>query len=143
MKISELKERTPSMIEQLTTVWESSVRAMHHFLMEEEISQIRQYVPQALAAVERLVVTGTTRTFPSPSWASKERRWRCFLSRRKAGGRESKRSFFPMRWMSFISKSSQSMRKIPRPPDFMSTWVYMPRDVRKRTNKAIIIPSCS
>ncbi len=56
MKISELKERTPSMIEQLTAVWESSVRATHHFLMEEEISQIRQYVPQALAAVERLVV---------------------------------------------------------------------------------------
>ena len=49
-------ERTPELIDQLTRVWESSVRATHDFLSEGEIAEIKPFVPQALAGVETLVV---------------------------------------------------------------------------------------
>ena len=50
-------ERTPELIDQLTRVWESSVRATHDFLSEGEIVEIKPFVPQALAGVETLVVS--------------------------------------------------------------------------------------
>ncbi len=37
-------------------MWEGSVRATHLFLSESEIVRLREYVPQALLAVEVLVV---------------------------------------------------------------------------------------
>ena len=40
----------------LLSVWEGSVRATHLFLSESEIARLREYVPQALLAVEVLVV---------------------------------------------------------------------------------------
>ena len=49
-------ERAPELIDQLTRVWESSVRATHDFLSEGEIAEIKPFVPQALAGVETLVV---------------------------------------------------------------------------------------
>lgn len=55
MKIIEVKDRPPLFIEQLLTVWEGSVKATHLFLSEDEISQIKQYVPQALNSVPILV----------------------------------------------------------------------------------------
>ena len=48
MKIFEVKDRTPSLIDQLLPIWESSVRATHHFLSEQEIQRIKGYVPQAI-----------------------------------------------------------------------------------------------
>lgn len=55
MKIIEVKERTPALIEQLTDVWEKSVRAMHLFLSDAEIEAIRQVVPQALKEAGHLI----------------------------------------------------------------------------------------
>lgn len=54
MKIMEVQERTPMLIEQLLAVWEDSVRATHLFLSDEEISSIKPYVPQAIEGVARL-----------------------------------------------------------------------------------------
>ena len=51
-----IKERTPKLIEMLTTLWEASVRATHHFLSEEDILEIKGYVPEALSGVPHLVV---------------------------------------------------------------------------------------
>lgn len=48
MKIMEVQERTPMLIEQLLAVWEDSVRATHLFLSDEEIRSIKPYVPQAI-----------------------------------------------------------------------------------------------
>ncbi len=56
MKIMELKERPPHIIEQLVNVWEDSVRATHLFLSEGEIEAIKKYVPQALANIPHLIV---------------------------------------------------------------------------------------
>ena len=41
---------------QLLQVWENSVYATHDFLRDEEIKNIKQYVPQALHNVEHLIV---------------------------------------------------------------------------------------
>ena len=56
MKIYEVKERTELLMEQLLKVWEESVRATHQFLSEKEIEKIKEYVPQALAGVQSLLI---------------------------------------------------------------------------------------
>lgn len=56
MKITEVKERNPVLIEKLLSVWENSVRATHLFLSDNEIEDIKEYVPQALSSVPVLAV---------------------------------------------------------------------------------------
>ncbi|MEQ3339376.1 GNAT family N-acetyltransferase [Clostridium butyricum] len=56
MKIVEIKERKPVLIENLLDVWESSVKATHLFLSDDEINNIKQYVPQALNDIINLVI---------------------------------------------------------------------------------------
>ena len=56
MKIIEVKERSPVLIQNLLDVWESSVKATHLFLSVDEINNIKEYVPQALQGVQSLVV---------------------------------------------------------------------------------------
>lgn len=51
VKIVEVKDRSTELIEQLLNVWESSVKATHLFLSDDEICNIKKYVPQALADV--------------------------------------------------------------------------------------------
>ena len=57
MKIHEVSDRMPGLVETLLSVWESSVRATHHFLSDPEIMEIREYVPVAIAGSEHLVIT--------------------------------------------------------------------------------------
>mgnify|MGYP001036201257 FL=1 len=56
MRIVEVKERNPAFIQSLLDVWESSVKATHLFLSGDEISKIKQHVPQALSSVPVLAV---------------------------------------------------------------------------------------
>lgn len=56
MKIIEVKDRTPQIIDQLLGVWEDSVKATHKFLSNEEMIEIKKYVPQALKEVSHLIV---------------------------------------------------------------------------------------
>lgn len=56
MKIIEVKDRTAVLVERLLKVWESSVKATHLFLSDDEINNIKQYVPQVLDVVPVLVV---------------------------------------------------------------------------------------
>lgn len=56
MRIVEMKERNSELIENLLDVWENSVKATHLFLSDDEIKNIRQYVPQALKGVPVLVI---------------------------------------------------------------------------------------
>lgn len=55
MKLYEVQNRTP-LFDALVSVWEDSVCATHLFLSDEEILKIKTYVPQALSAVENLVI---------------------------------------------------------------------------------------
>ncbi len=55
MNIYEVQNRQTK-LPVLMEIWETSVRATHLFLSEEEIRQIKEYVPQALLGVEHLLV---------------------------------------------------------------------------------------
>lgn len=57
MKIIEINNRTTTLIEELLEVWENSVKATHLFLSDNEINNIKKYVPQALNDVPILIVT--------------------------------------------------------------------------------------
>ena len=56
MKITEVQDRNPQLVDTLLDVWERSVRATHLFLTSEQIAAIKEYVPQALENVEHLIV---------------------------------------------------------------------------------------
>lgn len=56
MKIILVRDRDEVLAERLLNVWERSVKATHLFLTIEAIQQIKMYVPQAIDAIERLVV---------------------------------------------------------------------------------------
>ncbi len=56
MKIAEVKDRSPALLEQLLAIWQSSVEATHLFLTIDEIQKIKAYVPQALTAVHVLII---------------------------------------------------------------------------------------
>ena len=55
MKIIEIRERDSDLIEELVDIWYRSVKATHLFLSEDEISRIRQYVPEAIKEVAHLL----------------------------------------------------------------------------------------
>ena len=54
MEIKEVTQRT-EIIEPLLEVWQKSVRSTHHFLSEEEIVTISQYVPSAFENVPHFI----------------------------------------------------------------------------------------
>lgn len=56
MTFTEVDERPQQLIDQLVCVWERSVRASHVFLSSADVERIKGYVPQAILAVEHLVV---------------------------------------------------------------------------------------
>lgn len=56
MKIIEVTNRTPDLVDALVTVWEGSVRATHLFLSDAEIKSIKEYVPQALTGIAHLII---------------------------------------------------------------------------------------
>ena len=56
MNIKEIKDRNSLLISQLLEVWEDSVKATHLFLANEEIKNIKEYVPQAISGVLHLVI---------------------------------------------------------------------------------------
>ena len=64
MKIIEVRDRNTVLIEQLLKVWESSVRATHLFLSEEEIVNIKKYVPHALKEIPNLIIVENESKIP-------------------------------------------------------------------------------
>lgn len=56
MKIYEVSERSAALIAKLLEVWEKSVRATHLFLSDEEVKNIKNYVPQALSGIAHLLI---------------------------------------------------------------------------------------
>lgn len=56
MRIMEVEERNSDLISKLIAVWEASVRATHLFLSDSEILSIKEYVPQALKSIDKLII---------------------------------------------------------------------------------------
>lgn len=64
MKIIKVKGRAASLIEQLLQVWESSVKATHLFLSQNEMENIKEYVPQALKEISFLIIAENESQIP-------------------------------------------------------------------------------
>ena len=64
MKITEVADRNSMLIEQLLKVWESSVRATHLFLSENQIENIKKDVPQALKEIPHLLIIKNENQLP-------------------------------------------------------------------------------
>lgn len=64
MKIIEVKERTTPLIDQLIKIWESAVRTTHLFLSDNEIAEIKKYVPQALKEIPILILVENENQVP-------------------------------------------------------------------------------
>ena len=56
MRIKEIKEKNSSLTSQLLEVWEDFVKATHLFLSNDEIKNIKEYVPQTIWGVSHLVI---------------------------------------------------------------------------------------
>lgn len=56
MKIIEVKDTNPLLIKQLVDVWESSVKATHLFLSQNEIEFIKDYVILVLNEIRHLII---------------------------------------------------------------------------------------
>ena len=63
-KIIEAADRTTPLIEQLLKVWESSVKATHLFLSENERANIKKYVPQAIKEIPCLIIVENKNQIP-------------------------------------------------------------------------------
>lgn len=48
--------RTDMLVDALTTLWEASARATHHFLTEDDFQKITPFVKMGLSGIETLVV---------------------------------------------------------------------------------------
>lgn len=64
MKMIVVHEKTKELIEQLTNVWERSVKATHLFLSASEVNEIKEYIPKALQDVAHLVIAVNESEFP-------------------------------------------------------------------------------
>ncbi len=64
MKIFEVTDRNLLLMERLLEVWESSVKATHLFLSENEIENIKKYVPQALKEIPHLLIAENENQLP-------------------------------------------------------------------------------
>jgi putative acetyltransferase len=56
MVIVEISNRTEPLIEQLTQIWERSVKATYLFLSDDEITEIKKFVPDTLSEIAHLVI---------------------------------------------------------------------------------------
>ncbi len=64
MTITEEQDRDATLINKLLEIWEDSVRATHLFLSNEEIINIKEYVPQALKEITNLVIAEDENKIP-------------------------------------------------------------------------------
>ena len=65
MERVKVEETMRELTGQLREVWEVSVKATHLFLSDGEIERIKAYVPQALHAVEHLVIAAGETGWPA------------------------------------------------------------------------------
>ena len=56
MTLTELTDRNEAALDTLTGLWERSVNATHLFLSPQQIAGIKEYVPQAIAQVQHLIL---------------------------------------------------------------------------------------
>lgn len=64
MKRTEVNKINSKLIQSLVTVWESSVKATHLFLSNDEIQAIKKYIPEALNNIQHLIIIANDQNQP-------------------------------------------------------------------------------
>ena len=64
LKIVIVTQRNPELIEKLTAVWESSVRATHTFLTELDIQNFKKTLPAVLTKISHLIIAIDSQSQP-------------------------------------------------------------------------------
>lgn len=62
MKIKIISKRSDDLINQLTNIWEASVRATHSFLSESSIQEIKTSLPKILQQIPNLIIVEDEKT---------------------------------------------------------------------------------
>ncbi|WP_367568169.1 hypothetical protein [Lacrimispora sp.] len=74
MKLIEVHELNPVLVEQLLEVWDKSVRETHLFLSDSEIKDIAKYIPQALSSIAHLIIAVNNEKKPVAFMGIEERK---------------------------------------------------------------------
>lgn len=122
MKIREVEERTPRLVEQLVDVWEASVRATHLFLSANEIAEIKRYVPQALMGVAHLVVAERDDGAPAAFMGVQDGKLEMLFLAPEERGKGLGRQLLEHGIQRYAVESLVVNEQNPRPGTFMSTW---------------------
>lgn len=56
MQLKQIFKKDKNLIQELVNIWERSVKISHKFLTEQEINNIKKYVPEAIINVPFLIV---------------------------------------------------------------------------------------
>lgn len=65
MRITKAEDRNPDLIRKLTEIWEASVRATHFFLSDDEVKNIKEYVPESIRDTETLLIAEDEKGSPA------------------------------------------------------------------------------
>lgn len=135
-KCREIKDRKDNFIEQLLGVWESSVRATHLFLSEQEIEGIKQYVPQALRVVPHLIIAeedGAIAAFAGIDGRKIEMLFVAAKSRGRGIGRQLLQYAFDVYAVNELAVNEQNPQAIAF-YEHMGFWVYKRSDIDEQGN---------
>lgn len=140
MNIYEIHEKTPQLLERLTTVWEESVRATHLFLSDTEVMKIKEYVPQAINSVAHLIIAENTSGVPAAFMGVEGgNAWKCCSSHLRSEERDSDVSSLNTGYAASEYGKSPSTSRIRRRSDFTVTWASKRTSARTPTRKEIRI----
>ena len=134
--IREIKDRDDSLILSLLTVWESSVRATHLFLSEQEIEGIKQYVPQALRGVPHLIIAeedGAIAAFAGIDGRKIEMLFVAAKSRGRGIGRQLLQYAFDVYAVNELAVNEQNPQAIAF-YEHVGFWVYKRSDIDEQGN---------
>lgn len=132
----EIIDRTDNFIELLLGVWESSVRATHLFLSEQEIEGIKQYVPQALRVVPHLIIAeedGMIAAFAGIDGRKIEMLFVAAKSRGRGIGRQLLQYAFDVYAVNELAVNEQNPQAIAF-YEHMGFWVYKRSDIDEQGN---------
>ena len=133
MTLYEVQDSSPQLVAALVDIWDRSVRATHLFLSDEEVEQIKKYVPQALDGVQHLIVAEDESGEPVAFMGTENGR----LEKVLASGCCNTVSRI------MTSGNLPSTSRIPKQLDFTNTWGSEPTGERTATSKAIPIRFCT
>ena len=141
MRYWEIRRRSPKLTAQLLRVWESSVKATHSFLSENEIENIKRYVPRALREVPHLIVAGNDGGSPVAFAGVNGRKLEMLFVSAESRGRGIGGRLLRYAVDAYAVNELAVNEQNPLAVGFTNTWGFGRTD-GQRTNRAIPIRFC-